>query len=182
MTREQMYTAQLKQLGIWEEAFAPVVKELAQAERQRQRAQNEWSAEAKAKAEAEGKDPKKAKPDFGSPLWPIIDGLDKKILSYREAMGLTPKSLRRLRGAVPEAPAKDGGISAKLDALLAQAENYDMDSLTWHDEAGQPVSGLSGSALGENVPTVGTGNTSFGPLGHLLLEGKADGEEGGWDE
>ena len=152
-----MYTAQLKQLGIWEEAFAPVVKELAQAERQRQRAQNEWSAEAKAKAEAEGKDPKKAKPDFGSPLWPVIDGLDKKILSYREAMGLTPKSLRRLRGVTPEAPAKDGGISAKLDALLAQAESYD-------------------------VPTVGTFNTSSGPLGHLPLEGKADGEEGAGDE
>ena len=157
MTREQMYTAQLKQLGIWEEAFAPVVKELAQAERQRQRAQNEWSAEAKAKAEANGEDPKKAKPDFNSPLWPVIDGLDKKILAYREAMGLTPKSLRRLRGVVPEAPAKDGGISAKLDALLKQAESYD-------------------------VPTVGTGDTSSGPLGHLPLEGKADGGEGGGDE
>ncbi len=157
MTREQMYTAQLKDLGIWEEAFTPVVKELAQAERQRQRAQNEWSAEAKAKAEADGRDPKKAKPDFGSPLWPVIDGLDKKILAYRETMGLTPKSLRRLRGAVPEAPAKDGGISAKLDALLAQAESYD-------------------------VPTVGTGDTSSVPLGHLPLEGKADGETGGGDE
>lgn len=157
MTREQMYTAQLKALGIWEDVFAPIVKELAQAERQRQRAQNEWSAEAKAKAEAEGRDPKKAKPDFGSPLWPVIDGLDKKILSYREAMGLTPKSLRRLRGAVPEAPAKDGGISAKLDALLAQAESYDVDSLIRHDEAGQPVPGLPGSAFGDSVPTVGPG-------------------------
>ena len=129
MTREQMYTAQLKALGIWEDAFAPIVKELALAERQRQRAQNKWSAEAKAKAEDEGRDPKKAKPDFGSPLWPVIDGLDKKILSYREAMGLTPKSLRRLRGAVPEAPAKGGGISAKLDALLAQAESYDVPTV-----------------------------------------------------
>ena len=73
-------------------------------------------------------------------------------------------------------------IGEQIDSLLAQAESYDVDSLILHDEAGQPVPGLPGSALGENGPTVGTGNTSSGPLGHLPLEGKADGEEGGGDE
>lgn len=169
MTREQMYTAQLKELGIWEEAFAPLVKELAQAERQRQRAQNEWSAQAKAAAEAKGLDPKKSKPDFGSSLWPIIDGLDKKILSYREAMGLTPKSLRRLRGQ-PTAAGGDSpeSISAKLDRMLEREDPgtaWSFEAMAaavptvgteptatppedwWkRDEAGQPVNGLLGSA------------------------------------
>lgn len=171
-TREQIYTQQLKDLGIWEDAFAPMVKELAQIDRRRTRLQKAWAASA----------PPGGKPSFLDPHYALIVQAERDALAYREAMGLTPKSLRRLRGAVPEAPAKDGGISAKLDALLAQAESYDVDNLIRHDEAGQPVPGLPGSALGENVPTVGTGNTSFGPLGHLPLEGKADGGEGGGDE
>lgn len=171
-TREQIYTQQLKDLGIWEDAFAPMVKELAQIDRRRTRLQKAWAASA----------PPGGKPSFLDPHYALIVQAERDALAFREAMGLTPKSLRRLRGAVPEAPAKDGGISAKLDALLAQAESYDVDTLIRHDEAGQPVPGLPGSALGENGPIVGTGNTSSGPLGHLPLEGKADGGEGGGDE
>lgn len=147
MTREQMYTAQLKDLGIWEDAFAPMVKELAQIDRRRTRLQKAWAASA----------PPGGKPSFLDPHYALIVQAERDALAFREAMGLTPKSLRRLRGAVPEAPAKDGGISAKLDVLLAQAESYDMDNLIRHDEAGQPVPGLPGSALGDSGPTVDTG-------------------------
>ena len=147
-TREQIYTQQLKNLGIWEDAFAPMVKELAQIDRRRTRLQKAWAASA----------PPGGKPSFLDPHYALIVQAERDALAFREAMGLTPKSLRRLRGAVPEAPAKDGGISAKLDALLAQAESYDVDTLIRHDEAGQPVPGLPGSALGENGPTVGTGS------------------------
>lgn len=146
-TREQIYTQQLKDLGIWEDAFAPMVKELAQIDRRRTRLQKAWAATA----------PPGGKPSFLDPHYALIVQAERDALAFREAMGLTPKSLRRLRGAVPEAPAKDGGISAKLDALLAQAESYDVDTLIRHDEAGQPVPGLPGSALGENGPTVGSG-------------------------
>lgn len=146
-TREQIYTQQLKDLGIWEDAFAPMVKELAQIDRRRTRLQKAWAASA----------PPGGKPSFLDPHYALIVQAERDALAFREAMGLTPKSLRRLRGAVPEAPAKDGGISAKLDALLAQAESYDVDTLIRHDEAGQPVPGLPGSALGENGPTLGTG-------------------------
>lgn len=146
-TREQIYTQQLKDLGIWEDAFAPMVKELAQIDRRRTRLQKAWAATA----------PPGGKPSFLDPHYALIVQAERDALAFREALGLTPKALRRLRGVTPEAPAKDGGISAKLDALLAQAESYD-------------------------VPTVGAGNTSSGPLGHLPLEGKADGGEGGGDE
>lgn len=118
-TREQIYTQQLKDLGIWEEAFAPMVKELAQIDRRRTRLQKAWAASA----------PPGGKPSFLDPHYALIVQAERDALAFREAMGLTPKSLRRLRGAVPEAPAKDGGISAKLDALLAQAESYDVPTV-----------------------------------------------------
>lgn len=118
-TREQIYTQQLKDLGIWEDAFAPMVKELAQIDRRRTRLQKAWAASA----------PPGGKPSFLDPHYALIVQAERDVLAFREAMGLTPKSLRRLRGVTPEAPAKDGGISAKLDALLAQAESYDVPTV-----------------------------------------------------
>lgn len=141
-TREQTYKAQLQALGIYDPAFDPLIKELAQKERQRKRAQDEWSEKAKKKAEAEGEDPKKAKPDFGDALWDTIQDLDRMILAYRETMGLTPKSLRRLKGAASADPAQSAaaGISARLDAIAERVSRY-----------GTP-----------SVPKLNTGDTSSG--------------------
>lgn len=125
-TREQTYKAQLQALGIYEPAFDPLIKELAQKERQRKRAQDEWSAHAKEKAKAAGLDPQKAKPDFADPLWDVISDLDRMILAYRESMGLTPKSLRRLKGAAGSDPAQSSaaGIAARLDAIAERVSGY----------------------------------------------------------
>lgn len=130
-TREQTYKAQLQALGIYEPAFDPLIKELSQAERQRKRAQDEWSAKAKARAKAEGRDPTKAKPDFGDELWGVISDLDRRILAYRESMGLTPKSLRRLKGAAAADPVQNAatGISARLDAIAARVNSYGTPSV-----------------------------------------------------
>ena len=116
MTREQIYTQQLKGLGYWQEAFAPLVKELAQAERQRTRAQKAWSATA----------PPGGKPSFLDPHWAIIQELDKKVLAYREALGLTPKALRRLTGTAEPAAPQDL-ISEKLSAIAARVSAYSVD-------------------------------------------------------
>jgi len=89
MTREQTYVKQLKALEIYDEAFDPEIKTLARLERELTRAQKEWSASAK----------KGEKPSFTSELYPIIQKLRAEILQHREALGLTPKSLRRLKGA-----------------------------------------------------------------------------------
>ena len=130
-TREQTYKAQLQELGIYDPAFDPLIKELAQKERQRKRAQDEWSEKAKKKAEAAGEDPKKAKPDFADELWDVITDLDKMILAYRESMGLTPKSLRRLKGAASADPAQSAaaGISARLDAIAERVSRYGVPSV-----------------------------------------------------
>lgn len=116
MTREQIYTAQLKTLGIYEPAFDPVIKDLAMKERKRQRAQKEWAATV----------PRGQKPSFLDPLFGIIEQLDREILVYREALGLTPKALRKLRGAPSDGgPGSRDEISSRLDRLLASCERFD---------------------------------------------------------
>ena len=86
MTREQVYTQQLQALGIYDPAFDPEIKTLAQLERRLTRLQKEWSATA----------PPGGKPSFLDAHYPIIVQLEDKILAHREALGLTPKSLRKL--------------------------------------------------------------------------------------
>ncbi len=121
MTREQIYKEQLQALGIYDPAFDPEIKTLAQLERRMTRAQKEWSATA----------PPGGKPSFLDPHYPIIVQLEDKILTHREALGLTPKSLRRLVGiSGSEAPQRDL-ISSKLDQIAARVASYDApESLT----------------------------------------------------
>lgn len=114
MTREQVYTQQLKALGVYEEAFVPLIKDLAKAERRRTRAEKAWAATA----------PPGGKPSFLDPHYQIVSQLDREILGYREVMGLTPKSLRRLRG-VTDGPAEQDLIVDRLDRIAARVEQYE---------------------------------------------------------
>ena len=91
-TREKTYTEQLQALGIYDPAFDPEIKTLAQLERRMTRLQKEWSATA----------PPGGKPSFLDAHYPMIVQLEDKILTHREALGLTPKSLRKLKGAYYE--------------------------------------------------------------------------------
>ncbi len=92
MTREQIYKEQLLALGIYDPAFDPEIKTLAQLERRLTRVQKAWAATA---------DPGE-KPSFLDDHYPIIVQLEDKILTHRETLGLTPKSLRKLKGAYYE--------------------------------------------------------------------------------
>lgn len=123
-TREQIYTQQLKDLGIWEDAFAPMVKELAQIDRRRTRLQKAWAASA----------PPGGKPSFLDPHYALIVQAERDALAFREALGLTPKALRRLRGQPTAAagPTAADEISAKLDRMLEREEpeqNWSFDQL-----------------------------------------------------
>lgn len=113
MTREQIYKSQLEALGIYEPAFEPLIKDLAKAERRRTRAEKEWAKTA----------PPGGKPSFLDPHYQVVAALDREILGYREVMGLTPKSLRRLRGAV-ETAADTDPITERLDRIAARVEGY----------------------------------------------------------
>ena len=113
-TRKQIYTAQLKDLGIWHPAFAPEVRTLADLERDHQRTKKAWRAGG-------------SSPD--SELYPVIERQRRDILAHRDALGLTPRGLRRLKaaGIVPEpstaADARNGSpvVTALMESLKAQA-------------------------------------------------------------
>lgn len=123
-TREQIYTQQLKDLGIWEDAFAPMVKELAQIDRRRTRLQKAWTATA----------PPGGKPSFLDPHYALIVQAERDALAFREALGLTPKALRRLRGQPTAAagPTAADEISTKLDRMLERedpGQNWSFEQL-----------------------------------------------------
>ena len=134
MKIEDKYKAQLQELGIWQEAFAPEIHTLAMMERELRREQTEWrkaSADLKARSE-DGKIEK----DLATLLkavdahYSLILTLRRDILAHRDALGLTPKGLQRLRGK--DAPVADGSpapsakqISDAFSALQARCQSYD---------------------------------------------------------
>ena len=105
MTREETYEAQLRELGIWQECFRPAVKELAGMERELQRLKRRWR---------ELGCPVEDKKD---PLYPAICSLRRDILAQRDALGLTPKSLRRFRADVGGAQEAQQAGTAKPTVL-----------------------------------------------------------------
>lgn len=116
MTREKKYVEQLKALGIYEDAFLPEILDLAQLEREKTRVQKAWSATV----------PKGCKPSFTDPLYQILANLRREILAHREALGLTPKSLRRLRGVAsgPEAASQEDMLAQRLEQLAELTATY----------------------------------------------------------
>lgn len=107
MAREEIYKEQLQALGIYEPAFDPEIKTLANLERDLTRAQKAWKATV----------PRGAQPSMLDPLYAVVCTLRREILAHREALGLTPKALRRLRGQSAE-----GGSTNKerMNDLLSQ--------------------------------------------------------------
>ena len=134
MRLEDKYEAQLKELGIWQEAFSAEVHTLAMMERELRRVQKTWKA-AQAdldKARKEGAIEK----DLAMLLkavdanYSLILTLRRDILTHRDALGLTPKGLQRLRGK--DAPVVDGSgapsarqVSDAFAALQARCQSYD---------------------------------------------------------
>lgn len=92
-SKEQVYKKQLEDLGTYEEAFETAIKELCILEREISRARR------KLKAKHTGKD---RKVDdyayFTDPLYGVIKQLQATVLAYKDALGLTPKGLKKLKG------------------------------------------------------------------------------------
>lgn len=126
-TREQIYREQLKALGIYEEAFEPLITDLAQMDRRWTRARKEWTATA----------PPGGKPSFSDPTYAVLTQIERDRRALREVMGLTPKALRKLRGS-PEAPVRKDFIDDRLDAIKARVDAYavpDVSNLDTRDKA-----------------------------------------------
>lgn len=116
-TKEQIYREQMQALGIYEEIFEPEIRTLARVEREYTRAEKAWSATATPGG----------KPSFLDPHYAVIQRLRSEILQHREALGLTPKALRKLTGATGSGEADQKGlIAAKLDRIADRVAGYDL--------------------------------------------------------
>lgn len=135
MKAEDKYKRQLEELGVWQDAFAPEVHTLCMMERELRREQKAWrDAAAALKA---GVDPEDGLPSDRAKLLKAVDAhygliltLRRDILSHRDALGLTPKGLQRLRGkegGMPDGAAAPSArqVSDAFSALKARCESYD---------------------------------------------------------
>ena len=101
MTREQRYTEQLKELGIYQEAFDPEIRMLAMMERELQRMVKRWKAEGSPITDTGAQ----GTPTSNKTL-DAINTMRRDILAHRDALGLTPKGLHRLKPkGMEQAPA-----------------------------------------------------------------------------
>ena len=93
MTREQKYIEQMQALGIYEDIFEPEVHTLCIMERDLQRLTKRWKEEGYRTVERNGRGPATTDKNFDA-----IMVLRRQILSIKDALGLTPKALCRLKG------------------------------------------------------------------------------------
>ena len=117
MTKEQIYKSQMTELGIYEPVFDPEIRTLARIERELTRAMKAWSDTA----------PPGGKPSFLDDHYAVIQKLRAEALQHREALGLTPKALRKLIGvAGTDAPLQKDLITEKLDLIAERVADYDI--------------------------------------------------------
>ena len=102
MTREQKYIEQLQDLGIYNPAFDPEIHTLAIMERDHQRTLKQWKSQGS---------------DVTGEIYAVIERQRRDILAHRDSLGLTPRGLRRLRGAF--LPADTGEDEAEKPTVLS---------------------------------------------------------------
>ena len=95
-SKENSYAEQLKTLGIYDPAFDPAIHELCILERELSRARKQL------KAKSKNGEP----PSFADPVYTAIRQIQTSILAYRDSLGLTPKSLKKLKGTCTPEPAE----------------------------------------------------------------------------
>lgn len=108
-TKEERYKSQLVALGIYEEAYDPAIHELCVLEREMSRARKQLKETAK-----DGK-----APSYADPLYGVVRQLQTNILAYRDALGLTPKSLKKLKGQAGSS-APPAGVQNPLEVILSR--------------------------------------------------------------
>lgn len=116
MGRKENYIAQLRELDIYEPAFLPAINDLITTEHEYSRAMKAWREDAKRR---------NAPALTSDDAYAEVLRLRKEIGSQREALGLTPRGLQKIRGRSAAEGVAGEGLSRKLDALLARCEAYD---------------------------------------------------------
>ena len=104
MTREQKYRAQMIELGIYQEVFDPEIHTLCIMERDLQRLTKRWKDAGCRTVETSGRGPAATDRTFDA-----IMTLRRQILAVKDALGLTPRALARLKGRPTAPEEKDDG-------------------------------------------------------------------------
>lgn len=114
-------------MGIYQAAFDPAIHTLCMMERELRRAQKDWSA---AKKETEDARESGASDKLiiaymkaADSYYSTIMSLRRDILSHRDALGLTPKGLQRLRSK--DTPVGDEGRSGAAGATSVLQAIFD---------------------------------------------------------
>ena len=88
MTKEEKYRQEMIALGTWHTAFVPMVHDLCVLERELSRTRAAWKRTA----------PPGQSPSPLDPHYALIRQQSRDIMALRDALGLTPRGLRRLKG------------------------------------------------------------------------------------
>lgn len=91
----------MQELGIYSPAFDGEIHQLCILERELSRARKEWKRTA----------PDGKTPSFTHELYGVITQIQREILTRREDLGLTPKALKRVKGAVDFGAEEDAPTS-----------------------------------------------------------------------
>lgn len=116
MTKEQIYTEQMKTLGIYQPVFDPEIKTLCELERDLQRLTRRWKEAGRPTVSYDAKGAATTDKTFDA-----ITSLRKEVLTHRDALGLTPKGLHRLKPARDAAPERQQAEPTALELIRAQA-------------------------------------------------------------
>lgn len=119
MTREQAYTEQMKLLGIYQPIFDPEIRTLCKLERDLQRLEKRWKEAGCPTVERGGRGPTTSDKTLDA-----IMAMRREVLAHRDALGLTPKGLSRLKGkgTEPAAAAPASREPTTLDLIRGQAK------------------------------------------------------------
>lgn len=111
--KEKEYAELLTELGVYSPAFDGTIHQMCILERELHRTRAAWKKTV----------PKKQTPSTTHELYDVILKQQKELLAYRDALGLTPKALRKLKGNLDlggEAPAEDKTV---LGFILSKHED-----------------------------------------------------------
>ena len=118
MTREQKYIEQMQQLGIYQDVFNTEIHTLCIMERDLQRITKRWKEEGYRTVEKNGRGPATTDKNFDA-----IMVLRRQILSMKDALGLTPRALARLKGR-PVAPEEKDEEEPQATVLQLVRDKY----------------------------------------------------------
>lgn len=118
MTREQKYREQMIALGIYQNVFEPEIHTLCIMERDLQRLTKRWKAEGCQTVEQNGRGPATTDKTLDA-----VMTLRRQILSHKDALGLTPRALARLKGR-PSAPEEKDDGDQKATVLQLVRDKY----------------------------------------------------------